>query len=225
MAPIGFRILPRIDTNRALVALFEGIPASIISDNLSRLTGTWGLSPMHRPGTALLGTALTVRVRSGDNLMIHKALQLGRPGDVLVIDGNGCVDRALMGEIMKNVAMARGFAGVVLDGAIRDSAAFREDGFPCYARGVCHRGPYKDGPGEINVPVSISGMVVQPGDIVVGDEDGVVVVPYARIEETIARLAAVKAAEADLEAKVKGGLKLPHLLQKLIDEGRFKYVD
>ena len=174
MAAIGFRILPRIDTNRALVALFEGIPASIISDNLSRLTGTWGLSPMHRPGTALLGTALTVRVRSGDNLMIHKALQLGRPGDVLVIDGNGCVDRALMGEIMKNVAMARGFAGVVLDGAIRDSAAFREDGFPCYARGVCHRGPYKDGPGEINVPVSISGMVVQPGDIVVGDDDGVV---------------------------------------------------
>ena len=174
MAPIGFRILPRIDTNRALVALFEGIPASIISDNLSRLTGTWGLSPMHRPGTALLGTALTVRVRSGDNLMIHKALQLGRPGDVLVIDGNGCVDRALMGEIMKNVAMARGFAGVVLDGAIRDSAAFREDGFPCYARGVCHRGPYKDGPGEVNVPVSISGMVVQPGDIVVGDDDGVV---------------------------------------------------
>ena len=174
MAPIGFRILPRKKTNPALVALFEGMPASIISDNLNRLTGTWGLNPMHRPGTPLLGQALTVRVRSGDNLMIHKALQLGGPGDVLVIDGNGCLDRALLGEIMKNVAMARGFAGLVVDGAIRDCAAFRDDVFPCYARGVSHRGPYKDGPGEINVPVSISGMVVHPGDIVVGDDDGVV---------------------------------------------------
>jgi RraA family protein len=174
VAPIGFRILPRRQTKPALVALFEGLPASIISDNLSRLTGTHGLSPRHRPGTTLLGQALTVRVRSGDNLMIHKALQLGQPGDVLVIDGGGCTDRALIGEIMKNVARARGFAGVVIDGAIRDSAAFRDDGFPCYARGVCHRGPYKDGPGEINVPVSISGMVVNPGDIVVGDDDGVV---------------------------------------------------
>ena len=205
MAAIGFRILPRIDTNRALVALFEGIPASIISDNLSRLTGTWGLSPMHRPGTALLGTALTVRVRSGDNLMIHKALQLGRPGDVLVIDGNGCIDRALMGEIMKNVAMARGFAGVVLDGAIRDSAAFREDGFPCYARGVCHRGPYKDGPGEIGTPVSCGGQVVMPGDLIMADEDGVVVVPRAEAAEVIAAAEAHNAKEQVAQAAIDAG--------------------
>ena len=106
--------------------------------------------------------------------MIHKALQLGQPGDVLVIDGGGALDRALIGDIMKNVAKMRGFAGYVIDGAIRDAGAFRDDTLPCYARGVCHRGPYKDGPGEINVPVSIAGMVVNPGDIVVGDDDGVV---------------------------------------------------
>ena len=174
MDTIGFRILPRRDTERALVALFEGLPASIISDNLSRMTGTSGLAPWHKPGVPLLGTALTVRTRPGDNLMIHKALQLGKPGDVLVIDGGGATDRALFGDIMKNVAKMRGFAGVVIDGAIRDAGAYREDSFPCYARGVCHRGPYKDGPGEINVPVSIGGMVVMPGDIVVGDDDGVV---------------------------------------------------
>lgn len=79
-----------------------------------------------------------------------------------------------MGEIMKRVAQVRGFAGLVIDGAVRDVSAYREDGFPCYARGVCHRGPYKEGPGEINVPVSVSGVVVHPGDIVVGDDDGVV---------------------------------------------------
>jgi len=172
MEQVGFRILPRRDTDRALVALFEGLPASIISDNLSRMTGAFGLAPYHRPGVQLLGTALTVRTRPGDNLMIHKALQLGRPGDVLVIDGGGTIERALFGDIMKNVAKMRGFTGVVIDGAIRDAAAYREDSFPCYARGVCHRGPYKDGPGEINVPVCIGGMAVNPGDIVVGDQDG-----------------------------------------------------
>ena len=179
MTQPGFRIQPRADTAPALIALFEGLPASIISDNLNRMTGTWGLSPMHKAGIALLGPALTVRTRPGDNLMIHKALQLGKPGDVLVVDGGGALDRALFGDIMKNVARMRGFAGVVIDGAVRDASAFRSDTLPCYARGVCHRGPYKDGPGEINVPVSIGGMVVHPGDIVVGDDDGLVFIAPA----------------------------------------------
>ncbi len=204
MDPIGFRILPHASTDPALVKLFAGIPASIISDNLSRMTGTSGLAPFHRPGVALLGTALTVRVRTGDNLMIHKALQLGRAGDVLVVDGGGCIDRALFGDIMKNVARMRGFAGVVLDGAIRDSAAYRDDDFPCYARGVCHRGPYKDGPGEINVPVSVGGMVVHPGDIVAGDDDGVVFIAPAEaklVAEAARKKAAAEAATLEAIAR------------------------
>jgi len=197
MTQPGFRILPRRDTDPALVALFEGLPTSIISDNLNRMTGTWSLAPMHAPGTPMLGTALTVRTRPGDNLMIHKALQLGRPGDVLVIDGGGALDRALFGDIMKNVAKMRGFAGVVIDGAVRDAAAYRADTFPCYARGVCHRGPYKDGPGEVNVPAVIGGMVVNPGDIVVGDDDGVVVITPAEaraVAENSRKKAAAEAA-------------------------------
>jgi RraA family protein len=170
----GFRILPRVATDAALVRLFSGIPTPIISDNMSRLSGTHNLRPYQKLGVPLLGPALTVRVRTGDNLMIHKALQLGKPGDILVVDGGGTLDRALFGDIMKNVAKMRKFGGIVLDGAIRDAAAYRDDDFPCFARGVCHRGPYKDGPGEINVPVSIDGMVVMPGDIVVGDDDGIV---------------------------------------------------
>lgn len=197
MSQPGFRILERTRTNDELVSLFENLPSSIISDNLSRLNGTWGLHPYHRPGTRLLGQALTVRVRSGDNLMIHKALQMGGAGDVLVIDGDGCLDRALMGEIMKRVAQMRKFSGVVLDGAIRDVASYRDDSFPCYARGVCHRGPYKEGPGEINVPVSISGVVVQPGDIVVGDDDGVVFISPADARSVAA--ASHKKAQAEAE--------------------------
>ncbi len=182
MTILGFRILPRIHTSPSLVALFNGLPASIISDNMSRLSGTQHLKPYHRAGLAMLGTAVTVRVRSGDNLMIHKALQIARPGDVLVVDGGGVVDRALMGDIMKNVAKSRGLVGAVIDGAIRDSTAFRDDDFGCYARGVCHRGPHKDGPGEINVAVSIDGNVVNPGDIVVGDDDGVLFIAPAFAE-------------------------------------------
>ncbi len=205
MDQIGFRILPRVATDPALVALFAGLPASIISDNLGRMTGTAGLAPHHRPGVPLLGTALTVRVRTGDNLMIHKALQLGKPGDVLVVDGGGCLDRALFGDIMKNVARARGFAGVVIDGAIRDAGAYRDDDFPCYARGVCHRGPYKDGPGEINVPVSVGGMVVHPGDIVVGDDDGVVFVTPAEAKRVAEAARKKAAAEADTLASIAAG--------------------
>ncbi len=90
------------------------------------MTGTCHLAPRHKPGSFMLGPALTVRVREGDNLMIHKALHMGRPGDILVVDGAGSLERALFGEIMKNVAMARGFAGVVFDGAIRDVASYRK---------------------------------------------------------------------------------------------------
>jgi RraA family protein len=201
----GFRILPRVETSPEIVALFAGLPSSIISDNMNRITGTWGLQPMHRPGTHMLGQAITVRVRSGDNLMIHKALELGRPGDVLVVDGDGSLDRGLMGEIMKRVAQSRQFAGVVIDGAIRDVASYRTDDFPCYARGVCHRGPYKEGPGEINVAVAISGVVVRPGDIVVGDDDGVVFIqPSDAVELAAASRRKVAAEEKTFQDIASG---------------------
>ena len=162
----------------ALIEAFRDKPTSIISDNLARLAGCVGLRPFHRAGR-LVGTAFTVRTRPGDNLAIHRALELAGPGDVIVVDGGGDETRALVGEIMKNIAQWRKAEGYVIDGAIRDVAAFAADDFPCYARAVIHRGPYKNGPGEINVPVTIGGSVISPGDIVVGDEDGVVSFPAA----------------------------------------------
>jgi len=205
MSTPGFRILPRIHTSPSLVALFEGLPTSIISDAMNRLTGTHGLAARHRPGTMVYGTALTVRVRSGDNLMIHKALQLARPGDVLVIDGGGVTDRALIGDIMKNVARSRGVVGAVVDGAIRDSASFRDDDFGCWSRGVTHRGPHKDGPGEINVAVSIDGNVVEPGQVVVGDDDGVVFIAPGQCEAIAAAARRRAADEAATLAAIAGG--------------------
>ena len=114
--------------------------------------------------------------------MVHKAIDLAAPGDVIVVDAGGDLDQAIIGEIMSSWAAKRGVAGFVIDGAIRDAAALSQGDFPVYARGVTHRGPYKDGPGEINVPVSIGGMVVQPGDIIIGDADGLLAIPQADAE-------------------------------------------
>jgi RraA family protein len=171
------------------IEAFRGLPTSVISDNLDRLPGPVGLN-RYNNGAPLLGRALTVRTRAGDNLAIHQALELVTTGDIVVVDGGGDISRALVGEIMKAIAEKKGAVGFVIDGAIRDSGAFAGSDFGCYARGIIHRGPYKDGPGEINVPVSVGGCVIRPGDVIVGDEDGVVVFPP---EKAAALLEAVRA--------------------------------
>jgi regulator of RNase E activity RraA len=201
---IGFRAFPRVDTDLALAALFGSLPTSNVSDCMSRLSGPLDVVPRHRAG-AMRGIALTVRVRQGDNLMIHRALQMGKPGDVLVVDGGGVCDRALVGEIMKAVAVSRGFVGFVIDGAIRDLQSFAEDDFPCYSRGVSHRGPYKYGPGEINVPVCIGGAVVNPGDVVLGDRDGVLFVPPHEAKELAEAAHAKMASEIGILKTIASG--------------------
>lgn len=175
-----------------LIAAFRAVPTAILSDNLSRSAGLVGLLPFYT-GPRMCGPALTVRTRAGDNLAIHRALEAVTPGDILVVDGGGDVSRALVGEIMKEIALFKRAGGFVIDGAVRDVDAFRTGDFPCFARAVTHRGPYKDGPGEIGVPVSVGGWVVSPGDIVVGDEDGVVSFPPS------AAPALLKAAHAQTE--------------------------
>jgi RraA family protein len=190
-----------------LLEAFRGAPTSIISDNLGRLAGAVGLRPFHRSGR-LVGPAFTIKTRPGDNLAIHRALEMVEHGDVIVVDGGGDESRALVGEIMKNIAEYRGAAGYVIDGAVRDVAAFAGSDFPCFARTAIHRGPYKSGPGEINVPVSIGGSVISPGDIVVGDEDGVVSFPAASAP---ALLEVVRAQIAREEETLKS-----------IREGRYK---
>lgn len=184
----GFRILSMpARPARELVAALAGMVTPHLSDNMSRLQGAAAaIRPMHGGGAKLAGPAFTVRVPAGDNLMVHKAIDLAAPGDVIVVDAAGVLEQAIIGDIMTSHAARRGVAGFVIDGAIRDAAEITARPFPVYARGATHRGPYKNGPGEINVPVSIGGMVVRPGDIVVGDADGVVAVPQADAEAVLA---------------------------------------
>ncbi|MFC4600907.1 RraA family protein [Cohnella hongkongensis] len=189
MSQQGFRIfMARKRPTADLLTRYKEVVTPHISDNMSRLHAVAaGLSPRHRAGR-LAGAALTVKTRPGDNLLVHKAIDMALPGDVVVVDAGGDVTNAIVGEIMLRLAQSKGVAGFVIDGAIRDAAAFAAGDFPVYARGVTHRGPYKDGPGEINVPISVGGMLVRPGDIIVGDEDGVAVVPLDEAEELLERI-------------------------------------
>lgn len=178
MANIGFRILPfaKQPPQRVLRDLLP-LATSLLSDNMHRLHSVdAGVRPFHRK-TKLVGPALTVRVPPGDNLLVHKAIDIARPGDVIVVDAGGVLTQAIIGEIMASLAESRGAAGMIIDGAIRDADALAASRFPVYARGVTHRGPYKNGPGEINVPIALGGAVVNPGDIIVGDGDGLLVIP------------------------------------------------
>lgn len=187
--PAGYGIHPREPgVNADLITAFRSLPVAAIGDAMSRHIGAIGLRQYHADLTTVLcGNAFTVRVRPGDNLMIHKALTMVQPGDVLVIDGGGDLTQALVGGLMRTTCIARGLAGLVIDGAVRDLVEWAEGGMPIFARGHTHRGPTKDGPGEINVPIACAGLHVAPGDVIVGDADGVISIPAAQAQDILQR--------------------------------------
>lgn len=172
----GFRIYTKINRpSQELVEAFRGLPAANIADEMNRFNCMDArIKPVN--GTPLLGTAFTVKARTADNLLLHKAIDTAQPGDVIIVDVQGDTVNSVIGEIMLRQAIKRNLAGIIVDGAIRDIDALRQMNFPIYAAGCTPKGPYKDGPGEINAPVSCGGVVIHPGDIIVGDADGVVVI-------------------------------------------------
>lgn len=179
--PLGCRIIktfPRPTPD--LVSRFRDIPVANLDDVMNRTAAVDAAIKPLRFQEQLLGIAFTIRLPPGDNLMLHAALDLAKPGDVMVIDAGGFPDRAIFGELMASYCQSRGIRGIVCDGAVRDWDALASmEHFPIYARSVTPNGPYKNGPGEINVPVVIGGQTVHPGDIVVGDRDGLLFVDPA----------------------------------------------
>ncbi|KWR81112.1 RraA family protein [Cupriavidus sp. IDO] len=199
-----------------VIEAFRNVVTPHISDNLQRLSGVTGLKRFNR-SRKLVGTAITVKARPGDNLLIYKALMELQPGHVLVVDGGGDCTNALVGELIMQYAAARGCAGFVLDGAIRDTAAFYESDFPCFARDVSHRGPYKMGPGAMNVPVSIGGQIVSPGDVVVGDEDGVVAFPVSQADALLEAVGVIAKNEEKIMAEIATGVREQEWLRKVLE--------
>lgn len=194
----------------ALLARFRVLSTPAVSDGGERSYGAVGLRPIGaclegRTESAVVGPALTVRTRPGDNLVVHKALELARPGDVLVIDARGELVNAILGELMTLYARERGIAGIVLDGAVRDSAELSAGILPVFARGVSHLGPFKSGPGEIHGTVQVGGVSVQDGDVVVGDADGVAVVPRWRAEAVARAAEEILLKEAEIRRAILEG--------------------
>jgi RraA family protein len=188
-------------------------PSSILADVAGRRGALSGRIAPLAPSMRFAGPALTVEVRPGDNLMIHAALAIAKPGDVIVVDGKGDLGCALMGEIMCQQAAKIGVAGVVIDGAVRDGEAIRALGLPMYASGLNPNGPTKFVPGRLNQPISIGGVSVSPGDLVVGDGDGVTVIERAKAESMLPLAAEKVAAETKRIAEVRSGkgLRAPWL--------------
>ena len=203
---LGFRIHPSpARAPKDLIAALGEHAASNLCDSMGRAHNvSSALRPMHRVGK-LCGPALTVRTAPGDNLLIHKAIDLAQPGDVIVVDGGGFTEAALIGDIMTSYTLTRCVAGFVIDGAVRDVEELAARDLPVYARAVSPRGPTREGPGEINVTVSIAGTVVHPGDIVVGDADGLVIVAPAQAEAILAAVGNLLAKEKSLLESIARG--------------------
>lgn len=178
----------------------------LISDALGRLDAIRGLTRFDGWQGSLVGPAFTVKTREGDNLALLHALSVATPGDVLVVDGGGASHRALAGDLARSFAISRGIAGFVIEGAIRDVSAFQtEEPFGCFARGTSHNGPFKDGPGRLNVPVAIGGQVVNPGDIIVADNEGIVSFAPDRFPWLVRATADRAAAEAIIREQISSG--------------------
>jgi RraA family protein len=188
----------------ALVARLAKLPAANIGDAMERLGILDSKIQAIWPGACVAGPAFTVWTRSGDNKAIHQALSLAQPGDVIVVNGQGDENRALLGELMGGRAKANGIAGFVVDGAARDAETLAEIGMPVFARAVTPAGPYKYGPGRVGLTIAVGGVAVAPGDVVIGDADGVVVIPQAQAEEVADAAEAVFADETRRRAAIVG---------------------
>jgi regulator of RNase E activity RraA len=216
----GFRIrtgLPR--PSPSLVEGFAGVPSSSAADAMGRFHFMDpGIVP--RTGLPLCGVAVTVSARPGDNLMVHYALEVAEPGDVLVVNTNGNTTGAVFGELMCHTALAAGVGGLVVDGAIRDVDEIRTLGFAAFSRSVSPGACDKDGPGEINVPIACGNTVVMPGDIVIGDSDGVVIVPQDDAEEVLSRVTGIREREAArIRAIADGEVFKPEIRETLRRKG------
>src|SRR5512136_924598 len=192
---------------------FEGIPTGVISDAMGRSGSMVAEIKPVWPRARIVGPVLTVRTFPADSLMIHKAVTLAKPGDVLVVSAGGYRDAAVFGDLLGYSCNVHGIAGVVIDGASRDAEGMAAIGFPVFARAVLSMGSFKDSPGSINVPVSCGGVAVRPGDIIVADADGVVVVPKEEAADVLSEARGAAAKEEQMRERLAKGEYIYDVLQ------------
>lgn len=203
---VGFRVGQREGSiDASVIDRARHIPVANVSDSMWRMAaGGHAIRPMGR-AARMAGPALVVRTAPGDNLMVHKAIDIALPGDIIVVDAGGDLTNAIIGEHMLGHALNKGVAGFVINGAVRDLAFIESASIPVFAAGITHRGPYKNGPGEVHYAIAIGGMVIESGDLILGDEDGFLAVPARDVEEVLAKAEQKSAAEHRKQAAIDAG--------------------
>lgn len=225
---IGFRIIKDFDRpDLKLIEETKKYNSSVIADNMNR---NFCLDPkikkINDKQIKMTGTAFTIKTEPGDNLLVHKALELAKPGDILVINAEGYTKRAILGELMVEDAKAAKLAGVIVDGAIRDSDEIKKSTFPVFAKSFSPQGPFKEGPGEINVSISCGGVVINPGDIIMGDGDGIVVIPPNYADEILKKAGEKLAREEKTKDNIiENGLRDKSWTDKILKEKGCKIID
>ena len=222
----GFRVKRNIERPaKELIDRFWEFETPDISDMMNRLyTMDPGIKNLTN-GAAIRGPACTVKVFPGDNLMVHKALDIAKPGDIIVVDAGASSMNGIIGDLVSNKAKHRGIAAFVIDGLIRDIPGVKEADLPVYARGVTPLGPLHRGPGEINYPVSCGGIVVNPGDIICGDENGITVIRKEFAGELLKRLIIQKESLCIYFAHVKKGIFSNEWVDGILDEQKCEFYD
>jgi len=186
-----------------LVQSLSAYPPALIGDVRKRLDMMSADIRCLTPGARLAGTALPIQIWEGDNLAIHRGLDEAKPGDVLVISGNGVTNRSVFGGILAEICLHKGVTGVIVDGAVRDIEEMNEMGLAVFARSVVPAGPSKNGPGYVGKPVACGNVVCNPGDVVIGDQDGIVVIPQSELNETLQALPAQENLERQIRDRIK----------------------
>ncbi len=225
---IGNRVfLKREVAAPELVERFGKLPAANVADCMGRLSALPAeISLKSLPVKRMCGVALTVKARAGDNLMLHQALNMAQEGDIIVFSNAGDRDRAIMGEIMyRYLADYKKVAGIVIDGPIRDIDELSKVQCPIYATGTTPGGPFKEGPGEVNVPISIGGVVINPGDIVLGDADGVIVIPRQDAGSLIEKAEANAQNDHAKVQKASAGSLNREWVKKTLEDKGVEFID
>ncbi len=211
----------------AWIERYKEIPSSIVSDCLNRYYAMAGdIKPIYE-GIRLCGPAITIQSMSGNNMMSHLALTFAQEGDVFVIDGRGYLGNAVWGGVQATCAIKKGIAGLIVDGAIRDVEDMRRMKFPVYCKGVTPAGPHKGWADSINVPIQCGGMPINPGDLIIGDDDGVAIIPLERIEEVYEEsIARLKKEKIWIEKINNGASSLDAVgLRSALDNMDIEYID
>jgi len=210
----------------AVIEALRDVPTGYLVDAMGGRGGLHHSIKALVPGKAsLAGVAITCHCGPADNLAVFAALDAAEAGDVIVAATDAFAGTAVTGDLLLGMARNKGVAGFVTDGLVRDVVGIEAVGLPVYCAGLTPNSPARNGPGTVGFPIVLGDIAVQSGDIVVGDRDGVVVVPSSAAESLLARLPAIRAAEHDLEAKVRGGLQVPDFVRSVLQSARTRYVD